>query len=96
MRMNESLIRVPALGTPFLLLDCHVQLGYESLLLYLIYLIIFCFVMIDCYILKAYFLLMRDRKGMDPEGGRGGEELGGLEGGDTVIRIYCIRKEHFQ
>ena len=30
---------------------------------------------------------------MDP-GGRGcGEELGGVEGGKIVIRVYCMRKE---
>lgn len=24
---------------------------------------------------------------------RGGEEMGGVEGGGTVFRLYCIRKE---
>ena len=36
---------------------------------------------------------MRDRKGIDPDGKRGGEELGGVEGGEIVIRIYCVRKK---
>ena len=36
---------------------------------------------------------MRDLKGADP-GRRGtGEELGGVEGGKTVFRLYCMRKE---
>ena len=36
---------------------------------------------------------MRDRKGVDPDR-RGGEEvLGGVKGGETVIRIYRMRKE---
>jgi hypothetical protein len=32
---------------------------------------------------------MRDRKTMELDGRGGREELGGVEGGDTVIRIYC-------
>lgn len=36
---------------------------------------------------------MRARKGVDPEGRGGGEELGGEEGGKTIIRIYCMRKD---
>jgi hypothetical protein len=38
---------------------------------------------------------MRDRKGVDPEGRGGGEELGGVEGGKTIIWIYCMRKNLF-
>lgn len=30
---------------------------------------------------------------MAPDGRRVKEELGGVEGGDTVIGIYCMRKE---
>jgi len=39
------------------------------------------------------FFLMRDRKGVDPERRGGGEDLGGVKGGETVIRIYRMRKE---
>lgn len=35
---------------------------------------------------------MKDRKGADPAGRAGGEELEG-EGGETRIRIYFVRKE---
>jgi len=35
---------------------------------------------------------MRNRKGLDPESRGGGEELGGVKGGETIIRIYCMRK----
>jgi hypothetical protein len=35
---------------------------------------------------------MRDRKQVDQDERRGGEELGGLERRETVIRIYCVRK----
>lgn len=30
---------------------------------------------------------------MDPEGKRDGEELGVVEGGETIIRLCCMRKE---
>lgn len=30
---------------------------------------------------------------MDPEGSVDGQELGGIEGGETIIRIQCISKE---
>jgi hypothetical protein len=31
---------------------------------------------------------MRDRKGVELEGSRDGEELGGVEEAETIIRIY--------
>jgi hypothetical protein len=36
---------------------------------------------------------MRDRKGVDLEGRRGGEDLGRVEGEESIIRIYYMRKE---
>jgi hypothetical protein len=36
---------------------------------------------------------MRDTKGMDPEGREAVEILGGIEGGETLMRIYSMRKE---
>lgn len=39
----------------------------------------------------VYFLI-GDRKGVDSDGRGGREELGGVEGGKTVIMIYCERK----
>lgn len=30
---------------------------------------------------------------MDPEGRNGGEELAGVKGGGTIIRIYCMGKK---
>lgn len=29
----------------------------------------------------------------DPEGRRGGEKLGGAEGGETLIRIHCMKNQ---
>lgn len=36
---------------------------------------------------------MRARKGVDLDGREGGEELQRVEGGKTVFRLYCLRKE---
>ena len=36
---------------------------------------------------------MRDRKRVDLEQMRGEEEVGGREEEETIIRIYCMRKE---
>lgn len=44
-------------------------------------------------VLKACFFLMSYRKGMDPYWRGGGEELRGAEAGETVIRVYYMRKE---
>jgi hypothetical protein len=38
---------------------------------------------------------MRDRKGADLHGRGGGEGLRGVEGGETVIRIYFMRNNLF-
>lgn len=43
--------------------------------------------------LESYSFLRRDRKEMDPEGIKGGEELGVMEGGEAIFRIYFMRKE---
>lgn len=40
---------------------------------------------------------MRERKGIDANVKGGGKELGGLEGGETIIRIYYARGQiYFQ
>lgn len=39
--------------------------------------------------------LMRDRKQVNPDGKRGGEKLGRVEGKDTIIRIYSIKRNLF-
>jgi hypothetical protein len=36
---------------------------------------------------------MRDRKGVDPNRRGSKEELGGVEGGETIFRIYYMRKK---
>ena len=42
-------------------------------------------------LLESYSFLMRNRKGVNLEGS--GEKVGGVEGQETVLRIYCMRKE---
>jgi hypothetical protein len=39
---------------------------------------------------------MRDRKEVDLDGREGGEDLGKTEEGETIIRIYYVRKIYFQ
>jgi hypothetical protein len=36
---------------------------------------------------------MKDINGVNPEGRAGGEEQRGVGGGETVMGIYCMRKE---
>lgn len=36
---------------------------------------------------------MRDRKWMDPDGRGGGEKLGEVEEGETIIRIYFCEEK---
>lgn len=59
----------------------------------LLHFVLFYFVMFGCYRLDARSFLMRDGKGTDLDGREVGEELRGVGGGETVIRIYCMRKE---
>jgi hypothetical protein len=36
---------------------------------------------------RSPFFFLREKKGVDPDG-RGGREVLGVEGGETIIRIY--------
>lgn len=47
----------------------------------------YIFIKCSYYPLEACFQ-MRDRKGVDLYGREGREELGGVEVGETIIRIY--------
>lgn len=42
-----------------------------------------------------FCILMRERKGVDLEGHGNEEDLGEAEGEETVIRIYCVKKNLF-
>ena len=45
------------------------------------------FVALGCCLLETYFILKRD--GGEEEG----KQLGGVEGGETVVRVYCMKEE---
>lgn len=45
------------------------------------------------YLLEASSFLMRDRKGVDPDGRGGVEEPEGGEGRETALQLHCMRKE---
>ena len=51
-----------------------------------------CFVLFGCRFLEAYYYLKRKIKG-EWNWTRSGKELGGEEGGDIIIRVYCMRKK---
>lgn len=46
--------------------------------------------MLGSYLLETLSFLMRDKRGVNLERRGSGKELGGLEGGETVLRIYCV------
>lgn len=77
---------MPVLGALFLLFVCLVQLQCDR----------FCFILyFICYVwlslLKSLFS-SRDKKGVVPDGKRGGEELG-VWGEETVIRMCRMKKK---
>jgi hypothetical protein len=39
---------------------------------------------------------MRDTKGVDPDGREGRSELAGMGGGETIIRICCMKNIYLQ
>jgi hypothetical protein len=48
--------------------------------------------MFGCYLLEGCPFLIKDRKGVDLEGREDGKELGRVQEGGNVIKIYCINK----
>lgn len=47
------------------------------------------------YFLIFSYFLMGDRNGVDPGRKESGEELAGVEGEESVFRLYCMRKESY-
>jgi hypothetical protein len=45
--------------------------------------------------LRFYLSLIRNRKGINLKEREGGKELGRVEGGESIIRAYCMRKKIF-
>lgn len=85
-RTCGSLSLVPAPEILFLLLGCHVHPTLKQssppTLLYFV-------------ILRFYLSLIRNRKGINLKEREGGKELGRVEGGESIIRAYCMRKKIF-
>lgn len=86
-RTSGSLIIVPFLGGSFLFAGAP----SSTSVCFLFYFIIFYFVRFCCYLLDACSFLIKDINGVDPDGRGGREEVGGVEEGKTVIRIYYMR-----
>lgn len=42
---------------------------------------------------RSLFVSNRDRQGVELDGRGDGEELGEVEGEETIFRLYCMRKE---
>lgn len=77
--MSSSLIFVTSLEALFLL---WIALSSTHVIIFILS------VMCSCYLM----FLMSDRERVNLERG-GGEEMEGVEGGETLIRTYCVRKE---
>ena len=55
-------------------------------------LIVSCLVLFDFHLLEAFSFMKKWRgSGFEGEGVLG--ELGGMGGGETVVRMYCMREE---
>lgn len=80
--MSWLLILVPALGTASFTL--------EVIVVVLSYYILFCHVWLSP---RSLFLSSERQKGSGPGGGGGRDELGGAAEGETVIMLYCMRKQ---
>lgn len=48
--------------------------------------------MFGYYLLESSSFQTRHQNVVDLEGTGGEEEMAGVEGGETLIRIYCMRK----
>lgn len=54
--------------------------------------LIFYFIILGCYLWGSCSILMRERQDIDLKG-RGGRKMEIVEGRETIIRIYYIRKQ---
>lgn len=70
---------VPAIGTLFLLLGCHIQIQYLSF----------------CYLLEAYSVQIRHIKGVDVKGRGGWKKLGRLEGRENNLTYCMRKESIF-
>lgn len=73
----------------FLFLCCHDQPLHECF--HLVCCILFCHIWLLS--LRDHSSLKGNGEGMDLQENGGGGHLGGLEGGETVVEIYCLREK---
>jgi hypothetical protein len=71
------------LGALFLLLVLS-----NSNVLGFFHIVVFCFIIIPY---DSVCFLMRDRKGVGPDERGEGQKLGGIEGRESVIRVYYFQ-----
>ena len=87
-----SLTLLPVHGTHFLLLGCLVQPRYEGFVLS--YCILFgCIVLFGGCLLETCSFLKKKQSKMHPWEKEGEGYLEGMEGGETVVRMYYMREE---
>lgn len=89
-RKNGFLMFLPVLRTLLLLLGYLVEL---QMMVFVSSYILFCHAWLFCYLFKNFSFLKRERNGADIERKGYREELGELERGENIIRIYWMRKE---
>jgi hypothetical protein len=56
------------------------------------YILLFYFIVLFCHLLENCSFLMTDKTGVVLDESGGGEDLEGVKGRETVIRMYCMGK----
>jgi hypothetical protein len=90
MGAGVSLTLLPALRTLFLLIGCLVQPQYERFHLVLLFLVLFCLVVVPW---RPNPFWREKWRGTGSRGQDRWKHLGEVEGGDTVVRMYCTKEE---
>lgn len=87
--LGVSLTLLPALGTLFLLLGCLVQTLYDGIRLVLLH------VLFAVVFSRPAFFLKRKQREHRSAGERRWEELGRVEGEETMVGPYCMKDFSF-
>lgn len=87
MEMDVSLTPLPNLKIPFLLLACSHH-KHESSCLVLLYPVLSCWILVSWR--PPLFRREAEEVDLIERGGKG--DIGGVEGGETVVGMYYIRE----
>ena len=87
--MGRSLLSVPFVCVYFFF--CWVTMPKFDVKAFVLPCYIYIYVMF-CYLLEVFPCLMINRTGVEPDLGSVWKELVRVDGGGTIIRIYCIVK----